>query len=127
MSVVGILMRSTHNRGDPEEILDGGRAMRDRWDEDADLSPEARPWRRHRQRRSQRLTPRERAYLEARRTAEAKISLYREAVKLGIPVLLLLVFIPWVGVILVAVGAVRVGRRYYRISVEPQMRERFVE
>ena len=72
------------------------------------------------------LAPDERAYLEARRIAEAKIGLYREAVKLGIPVLLLLIFIPWVGAIVLCIGGIKLGRRFYRVMVEPKLRERLV-
>jgi len=74
------------------------------------------------------LSSEERAYAKAHRIADEKIKLSRDAVKFGLLSIPFFIFgLTFVGLILLAVGCVRVGRRYYRISVEPQLRERFVE
>lgn len=72
------------------------------------------------------LAPEERAYLEARRRAEQKVDLYREAVKIGIFALPLLIFVPWAAGVLFLFGCVKLGRKSYRIFVEPKLRERLV-
>ena len=74
------------------------------------------------------LSAEERAYAKAHRVADEKLKLARDAVKFGLLSIPFFVFgLTFVGLILIAVGCVRVGRRYYRVSVEPQLRERFVE
>ena len=72
------------------------------------------------------LAPDERVYLAARRSAEQKVELYREGVKIGLFAIPLLIFIPWVGVILLFFGGVKLGRRFYRLMIEPSLRERLV-
>jgi signal transduction histidine kinase len=38
----------------------------------------------------------------------------------------LLIFIPWLGVIFLILGSIKLGRRAYRVLVEPQLRDRLV-
>ena len=74
------------------------------------------------------LSAEERAYAKAHRVADEKLKISRDALKFGLLSIPFFIFgLTFVGIILLAVGLVRVGRRYYRISVEPQLRERFVE
>ena len=74
------------------------------------------------------LSAEERAYAKAHRMADERIKIWRDAVKFGLlSIPFFLLGLSFVGFILLAVGGVRAGRRYYRISVEPQLRERFVE
>jgi signal transduction histidine kinase len=62
------------------------------------------------------------------RIADEKIKLSRDAVRFGLLSIPFFIFgLTFVGLVLLAVGCVKVGRRYYRMSVEPQLRERFVE
>ncbi len=72
------------------------------------------------------LTPDERALREARRTAEAKVEATREAFRFSIIAILLLVFLPPVGVIVLIFWGLPHMRRFYRLWVEPRMRERFL-
>lgn len=72
------------------------------------------------------LTRDERTYLEARRAAEHKVSLYREAVKLALIVVPLLVFIPFVGVLVLIFGGMKLGRKFYSVMVEPGLRRRII-
>jgi len=74
------------------------------------------------------LTAEERAYARAHRVADQKLRISRDALRFGLPAILCFVIgFSFCGVVLLAIGAVRVGRRYYRFAVEPRLRERFVE
>ena len=74
------------------------------------------------------LSPEERAYAKAHRIADQRLKVWRDALKFGLLSIPFFVFgLSWVGFILIAVGTFRAGRRYYRVAVEPQLRERFVE
>ncbi len=73
------------------------------------------------------LDPDERAYLDARRRAERKVHLYREAVKLGLIVVPLLIFLPFIGAIVLFFGGMKLGRQFYSVMVEPSLRRRLVE
>ena len=68
----------------------------------------------------------ERAYREARRFAEQKVKLYRDAVKFGLIAIPLLIFIPFIGVIVLFFGGIDLGKKFYRVMVEPGLRERLV-
>ncbi len=72
------------------------------------------------------LAPDERAYLEARRTAEKKVGLYREVVKIGLVAVPLLIFIPFLGAIVLFFGGIKLGRQFYRLIIEPGLRDRLV-
>jgi signal transduction histidine kinase len=75
------------------------------------------------------LTPEERSYRAVRARAEEKAELYIEAVKKGALVLLLLVIpgFAWLGIILLLVWGVGLGRRLFQALVEPGLRDRLVE
>jgi len=72
------------------------------------------------------LSSEERAYVEAKRRAEEKVHFYREAVKLGLVVVPLLIFLPVLGAIVLFFGGVKLGRRFYRTVIEPGLRERLI-
>jgi signal transduction histidine kinase len=69
----------------------------------------------------------ERAYVEARKRAEEKVRLMRDISKPALINLVLLVFIPFAGVGYFAYNLWRYGRRVYRVMVEPEIRDRFVD
>ncbi len=78
-------------------------------------------------------TSEERAWLEARRAADAKLRLMGEALRFGVFALLSLVFwrafvwlTPFMLVVLVLWGA-RLARLFYRQALAPALRERFIE
>jgi len=75
------------------------------------------------------LTPEERSYRAVRARAEEKVELYIEAGKKGALVLLLLIIPPltWLGVVLLFIWGVGLGRRFFQLLVEPGLRERLVE
>jgi len=72
------------------------------------------------------LTDEERALAEARQVAEEKVELYREAAKLAIVAVPLLIFIFPVGVIVSFFWGISVARKAYRIFYEPQLRDRLI-
>jgi len=72
------------------------------------------------------LTDEERALAEARAAAEEKVALYREAAKLAIVAVPLLIFFFPVGVVVSFFWGVKLARRAYRIFYEPQLRERLI-
>jgi signal transduction histidine kinase len=73
------------------------------------------------------LTPDERAYREARRVAEKKVQLWSQFWRMAIIVVPLLIFIPWVGMIVLFFKGIDLGRKAYRVLYEPRLRERFVD
>jgi signal transduction histidine kinase len=75
------------------------------------------------------LTEEERRYRSLRRIAERKTKLAGDAIKLGVVAALLLA-IPLtriVGVIVLICGSPRLVREFYRIVLEPKLREAFIE
>ncbi len=92
-------------------------------------------WRRRRKRRTSRerplvdadlMTAEEEAYYEAHEAVERKVELTSRMVRHGIINLLLLIFLPPVGVVLLIVNVVRFGRPLFEQLVEPRVRERFL-
>jgi signal transduction histidine kinase len=73
------------------------------------------------------LAPAERAYREAHLRAEQKVRLYGKMVKAALVTVPLLIFLPWLGVIMLFVFGVDIGKRWFRLMVEPKLRERLVE
>ncbi len=73
------------------------------------------------------LSPEERALRNARRAADEKVELAGKALKFCIITLLLLVFLPPVGFIVLIFWGSGYLRRAYRLVIEPRMRERFLE
>jgi signal transduction histidine kinase len=72
------------------------------------------------------MSPEERVLWDARQQAERKVRLTRDLVKYGSITILLLIFVPPVGVGLGIFWGWKYFRRTYRTLVEPRMRERFV-
>ena len=72
------------------------------------------------------MTPEEEAYHEARREAERKVELTGKLARHALINLLLLVFLPPIGIIMLIVNAIRFGRPLYEQIVEPRVRERFL-
>ena len=89
----------------------------------------ARGGRKRRRRRERQREARVEAagYDHARNLAEKKVKLTGEVLRFGVLVTLLMVFIWPVGVIVLICGGPSLLRRFYRIAVEPRLRERFVE
>ena len=73
------------------------------------------------------LTPEERAYRRAARRAEEKTRFASESLPVLLVGLFLLVWIPPVGVAVLAIWGWRPAKRAYRLFVEPGLRERLVE
>jgi signal transduction histidine kinase len=72
------------------------------------------------------LTPEARVLRDAHRMAERKVELTGSALRFGIIALLLLIFLPPVGVIVLLVCGARYLREFYTLVLEPRLRERFV-
>ncbi len=68
-------------------------------------------------------------YARARDAAEKKAELYLDAAKKGAIVLVLLLIPPltWLGFVLLVVWGIRMWRRYFKLMVEPGLRERIIE
>ena len=73
------------------------------------------------------LSPEERALRDAQRVADAKVRLAGDALKFGVITLLLLIFLPPVGLVVLLIWGVGYLRRLYRLVLEPRLRERFLE
>ena len=58
---------------------------------------------------------------------ERRVKLTGELIKYGVITALLLFFVPPVGFILLIVWGLKLGRRFYRQVIEPELRERFIE
>jgi signal transduction histidine kinase len=71
------------------------------------------------------LTPGERAVRSARRSADAKVELAGDALKFGVITLLLLMFLPPVGIIVLIFWGSGYLKQFYRLVLEPRLRERF--
>ena len=72
------------------------------------------------------LSPEERVMREARAQAERKVKLTGDAIKFSVVALLLLVFLPPVGVIVLIIWGSGYLKEFYKLIVEPKMRERFL-
>ena len=71
------------------------------------------------------LSPEERALRKARRAADAKVELAGDALKFGAITLLLLIFLPPVGIIVLIFWGAGYLKQAYRLVIEPRLRERF--
>ena len=72
------------------------------------------------------LSDQERALAEAREVADEKVAVYRDLVKACLIALALLIFVPPLGVIAGIYYLITRGRRFYRVMIEPGMRDRLV-
>jgi signal transduction histidine kinase len=72
------------------------------------------------------LSPEERALRSAERNAEEKAERTGELIKFGVICLLLLIFLPPVGLIVLLVGGRKHFHHAYRLWIEPRMRERYL-
>ena len=72
------------------------------------------------------LDEEERALAEAHAAAEAKVELYRDAAKLAIIVVPLMIFVPFLGFIALFFGGMKVARKAYRLLYEPTLRDRLI-
>jgi signal transduction histidine kinase len=114
--------RGSRRRGKREQMLDSNLASQpalsdefDRAFDDFELADEAR------------LSPEDRAYRAAQQLADKKVELSRRIVRSALITIPLLVFIPFVGVILLVVFGVDIGRRAFRLVYEPRLREKFLQ
>ncbi len=73
------------------------------------------------------LTEDERAYRDARRLADEKLVLSRQAVRAALITVPLLIFLPFAGVISLIYFGVKLGRRAFRAFYEPQLHARFLK
>jgi len=73
------------------------------------------------------LSPDELAYRQAQRLADKKVELSRRVVRAALITVPLLVFIPPVGVIVLVVFGLDIGRKAFRLLYEPRLRERFLQ
>ena len=72
------------------------------------------------------LPPEERALLQARREAERKAEQTGELIKFGIVTTLLLIFLTPIGLVVLLVGGTKHFKHFYRMWVEPRVRERYM-
>jgi signal transduction histidine kinase len=72
------------------------------------------------------LSEEERALAEAHAVAEAKVELYRDAAKLAIFVVPLMIFLPFAGFLVLFFGGMKVARKAYRLLYEPTLRDRLI-
>jgi len=72
------------------------------------------------------LSPEERALHEAHLQAERKVELTGDLIKFGVIALLLLLFLPPVGIVVLIIWGPRHARSFYELVLEPRMRERFL-
>lgn len=118
----------------------GGSQVRDEWgDEDTGQTRGGKRSRRRRKKREAEararieleeeltLPPEERAYRRARRIAEEKTKLASEALPILLLGLILLFWIPPIGLIILLAYGWRPAKRAYKLFVEPELRERLVE
>jgi signal transduction histidine kinase len=73
------------------------------------------------------LSPEQLAYRQAQRLADKKVELSRRIVRSALITLPLLVFIPFVGVIVLIVFGFDIGRKAFRLFYEPRLREKFLQ
>ena len=72
------------------------------------------------------LSPSERRLRDARRIAERKVKLTGELVRFGLIAVLLLIFLPPLGVVVLVVWGSRHLKELYRLFLEPRLRERYL-
>lgn len=68
----------------------------------------------------------ERALAEAHAVAEAKVELYRDVAKLAIIAVPLMIFLPFLGFIVLFFGGIKIAREAYRLLYEPTLRDRLI-
>jgi signal transduction histidine kinase len=73
------------------------------------------------------LTDEERSYRDAHRIAERKVKLARDASRIGLIGLALLIFIPPVGAIMLIWCGIGLFKEFYQLIVEPKVRDRLIE
>ena len=73
------------------------------------------------------LSPDDLAYRQAQRFADEKVELSRKIVRAAIITIPMLIFIPFVGVIMLVVFGVGIGRKAFRLFYEPRLREKFLQ
>jgi len=140
--VSGTVADRDHTRTDGWGVwgLGGGLKLDDDWTDGG--RPGKRRGKRSRRRRKQReaearrrvdleeevtLPPEERAYRRARRIAEEKTKLASEALPILLIGLVLLFWMPFIGMIVLLGYGWRPAKRAYKLFVEPEIRERLVE
>ncbi len=69
----------------------------------------------------------DRRYREARRRADSKVKLVHDSLRCLVCGLLLLIVVPPIGVIILIIGALKFGRRFFEASLEPKLRQRFID
>ncbi len=72
------------------------------------------------------LAPEERAWREAHAIADAKLEATSEAIKWSVITIALLVFLPPVGMFVLIFGGAKQLRAFYRLVLEPKLRNRFI-
>ena len=73
------------------------------------------------------LAPEERAWREAHAIADAKLEATSEAIKWSVITIALLVFLPPVGMFVLIFGGAKQLRAFYRLVLEPKLRNRFID
>ncbi len=81
----------------------------DAWDEDRKVGDE------------------ERRYRQARQRADAKVKLVNNSLRYLLLGLLLLIVVPPVGVIILIIVAVKFGRRFFEMALEPKLRQKLID
>ena len=106
------------------------------WESDADSESHESEKRKHRKsRRRQRERVRKRDGRDVRsgglrnveKLADRKVKLTGDTLRFGVMVALLMIFIWPIGVIVLICRGPPLLRRFYRMNVEPRLRERFIE
>jgi len=72
------------------------------------------------------LTPSERALRQAERAAQEKAERTGDLIRFGIATGLLLIFLPPVGLVVLFLGGAKNFKHFYRLVLEPRMRERYL-
>jgi signal transduction histidine kinase len=72
------------------------------------------------------LSPEERVLRQAERTAEEKAELTEELIKFGVITVLLLIFLPPVGIVMLFWGGARHFRSFNRLVTGPRLREKYL-
>jgi signal transduction histidine kinase len=126
VTVVGIQIPATHNRGGAEppfEAPDWSDFMTQRWDEEAERA--GRPRRRRRRRG---LTPEQKAYREARRRANLKLSFVWHFVCYAVVIFFLLLVAGFRPAFITALSwGVAIIIHYFSAVVAPDLRRRFIQ
>ena len=133
MASIGIRLRAIHNQGWPLGCRADGEVdrMRDRWEDDPDEAPTTR----HRHRRPRRSRRRreppsaeERAYLEARRRANARLGFLTHLIVYGSVCVFLLFVAGFRPAFIVALAwGIGLTSHYFAALVAPGLRRRYIE